>query len=251
MAPTNTNNRGPCLKKNRKIISLYCEVLIKTCLASKSSFEIISFLRPSEIFFFFFFLNHFDVSARRVTSELHRSQVTAGRHCSQHAVRQTLGLLDGAAAARPVRLPRVSFVTVTATFEASCGQTDRREDRHTHTYAGSGVREWSVRYNYNWFNHIMPANTNQGLTLRPQAFSLQFGFSSTSKQLSVNEPEALGKHLPGWWFSENSALLFLQETRLFWLVLFVWHHLLCAVFVSVTSSPEATVARQQTEPKQR
>lgn len=77
----------------------------------------------------------------RVTSELHRSQVAAGRHRSQHALRQTLRLLGGAAAARPVRLPRVSFVTVTATFEASCGQTDRREDRHRHTYTHTQDQE--------------------------------------------------------------------------------------------------------------
>lgn len=56
-----------------------------------------------------------------VTSELHGSQVSAGRHRSQNALRQTLGLLGRVAATRPVRPPRVSLVAVTATFEASCG----------------------------------------------------------------------------------------------------------------------------------
>lgn len=70
-------------------------------------------------------LRHPDRSRLCVTSELHGSQVAAGGNCSQNARRQTLRLLRGAAAARPVGLPGVSFMTVTATFKSSCGQTDR------------------------------------------------------------------------------------------------------------------------------
>lgn len=51
-------------------------------------------------------------------SELHSSQVAAGGNRVQHALRQTLGVLDGAAAAGPVQLPGVSFMTVAATSEA-------------------------------------------------------------------------------------------------------------------------------------
>lgn len=60
----------------------------------------------------------------RVPSELHGSQVAAGEHCSQHALRQTLGLLHRAATAGPVGLPGVTLVAVTTTFESSCRRTD-------------------------------------------------------------------------------------------------------------------------------
>lgn len=61
-----------------------------------------------------------------VTSELHGSQVSAGRHRGQHALRQTLGLLRRVAATRPVRSPRVSFVAVTTAFKASWGHDTHR-----------------------------------------------------------------------------------------------------------------------------
>lgn len=83
-------------------------------------------------------LHHLDRSLC-VASELHSSQVAAGGNCIQHALRQTLGPLHGAATTRPVRLPRVSFMTVTATFESSCSQTDRWEDRQTDMRSGPSL----------------------------------------------------------------------------------------------------------------
>jgi len=65
----------------------------------------------------------------RVTSELHSSQVAARGNCSQHALRQTLRLLHSAATARPMRLPGMSLMTVTAAFKSSCSQRDVHEDR--------------------------------------------------------------------------------------------------------------------------
>lgn len=53
-----------------------------------------------------------------VSSELHGSQVAAGGDRVQHALGQTLGVLRRAAAAGPVQLPGVSFMTVAATSEA-------------------------------------------------------------------------------------------------------------------------------------
>lgn len=73
-------------------------------------------------------LHHLDTSHLCGTSELHSSQVAAGGNCSQHALRQTLRLLRGAATTRPVGLPGVSFMTVATTFKSSC--------RHTHTHTG-------------------------------------------------------------------------------------------------------------------
>lgn len=59
--------------------------------------------------------------------QLHSAQVAAGGNCSQHALRQTLGLLRGAAAARPVRLPGVTLVTVTAAFESAYIRTGKEQ----------------------------------------------------------------------------------------------------------------------------
>lgn len=58
-----------------------------------------------------------------LVSELHGSQVAAGGDCRQHALRQTLGLLHCAATARPVGLPGVSLMAVTAAFKSSCRKT--------------------------------------------------------------------------------------------------------------------------------
>lgn len=60
-----------------------------------------------------------------MTSDLHNSQVATRRDCIQHALRQTLGLLHSAAAARPVRLPGMSLVTMAAAFKPSCTKTCR------------------------------------------------------------------------------------------------------------------------------
>lgn len=64
-------------------------------------------------------LHHLDGSRLCVASELHGPQVAAGGDCRQHALRQTLGLLHGAATTGPVGLPGVSFMTVTATLKSS------------------------------------------------------------------------------------------------------------------------------------
>lgn len=81
---------------------------------------------PSEALLYkrvvFFFACIVLTSCLCVTSELHRSQVAAGGDGSQHALRQTLGPLHGAATAGPVRLPGVSFMAVATPFKASCGE---------------------------------------------------------------------------------------------------------------------------------
>lgn len=60
-----------------------------------------------------------------VTSELHSSQVATWGNRSQYTLRQTLGLLHSAATTRPVGLPGVSLMIVTAAFKSSCSQTSR------------------------------------------------------------------------------------------------------------------------------
>lgn len=97
-----------------------------------------------------------DLSRAAVSSQLHGLQVTTGRNRVQHALRQTLGLLHGAATAGPVRLPRVSFMAVTAAFKPACRQ-ERQE--------GTGSKQHL---------HFFVKCRSHGVTQRSNSFTSKF-----------------------------------------------------------------------------